>query len=86
MVYPGIRKLLYDVRLCRCAVLDDSRFFLCGIGTFYINRAGKNLSQSRKQVLERAKDELRDLFQNKETNVLTLGAVAFNTLVGFWAN
>jgi len=32
---------------------------------FYINRAGKNLSQSRKQVLERAKDELRALFQNK---------------------
>jgi hypothetical protein len=31
---------------------------------FYINRAGKNLSPSRKQVLERAKDELRDLFEN----------------------
>ena len=27
--------------------------------TFYINRAGKNLPQSRKEVLERAKDELR---------------------------
>ena len=32
---------------------------------FYVNRAGKNLSQSRKQTLARAKDELRDLFQNK---------------------
>jgi hypothetical protein len=32
---------------------------------FYINRAGKNLSQSRKQTLVRAKDELRNLFQNK---------------------
>ncbi|PYE88226.1 DUF3175 domain-containing protein [Phyllobacterium leguminum] len=26
---------------------------------FYINRAGKNLSSSRRQVLEEAKDELR---------------------------
>lgn len=29
---------------------------------FYINRAGKNLSASRKQVLERAKNELRKLY------------------------
>jgi hypothetical protein len=29
---------------------------------FYINRAGKNLPQSRKRVLKRAKDELRDVF------------------------
>src|SRR2546421_12605906 len=29
---------------------------------FYINRAGKNLPESRKQTLERAKDELRDVF------------------------
>jgi len=29
---------------------------------FYINRAGKNLSPNRKQVLERAKIELRRLF------------------------
>jgi translation initiation factor 2 alpha subunit (eIF-2alpha) len=29
---------------------------------FYINRAGKNLPKSRKQALERAKDQLRDLF------------------------
>ena len=29
---------------------------------FYINRAGKNLPKSRKQTLERAKDQLRDLF------------------------
>jgi hypothetical protein len=29
---------------------------------FYINRAGKNLPQKQKRVLERAKDELRDLF------------------------
>ncbi len=29
---------------------------------FYINRAGKNLSQKQKRVLERAKDELRDAF------------------------
>ncbi len=27
--------------------------------TFYINRAGKNLSADRKKVLEEAKDELR---------------------------
>jgi hypothetical protein len=30
--------------------------------TFYINRAGKNLPASRKQVLQRAKDELRKQF------------------------
>ena len=30
---------------------------------FYINRAGKNLSASRKRTLEKAKDELRELFQ-----------------------
>jgi len=29
---------------------------------FYINRAGKNLPKSRKQTLERAKNELRDVF------------------------
>src|SRR5881398_4252085 len=29
---------------------------------FYINRAGKNLPQRRKRTLERAKDELRDVF------------------------
>ena len=29
---------------------------------FYINRAGKNLDQEQKQVLERAKDELRHLY------------------------
>jgi hypothetical protein len=31
---------------------------------FYINRAGKNLPASRRQTLERAKAELRDLFEN----------------------
>lgn len=30
--------------------------------TFYLNRAGKNLSASRVQKLERAKDELRAAF------------------------
>ena len=30
--------------------------------TFYINRGGKNLPQSRKRVLERAKTELRHQF------------------------
>jgi Protein of unknown function (DUF3175) len=29
---------------------------------FYINRAGKNLSQRQKQILERTKDELREVF------------------------
>jgi Protein of unknown function (DUF3175) len=29
---------------------------------FYINRAGKNLPQKQKRVLERAKDALRDVF------------------------
>lgn len=32
---------------------------------FYINRAGKNLPQERKIVLERAKSELRKLFQKQ---------------------
>ena len=30
--------------------------------TFYINRAGKNLEASQKEVLEKAKDELRELY------------------------
>ena len=30
--------------------------------TFYINRAGRNLPASRKKVLEKAKDELRGLY------------------------
>jgi hypothetical protein len=29
---------------------------------FYINRAGRNLPKTRKRVLERAKDELREVF------------------------
>ena len=29
--------------------------------TFYVNRAGKNLSPTRKRILKRAKDELRKL-------------------------
>jgi hypothetical protein len=34
--------------------------------TFYINRAGKTLSASRRRTLEAAKDELRRLFKAKE--------------------
>jgi hypothetical protein len=33
--------------------------------TFYINRAGKDLSKARRDVLEQAKDELRDLFHKQ---------------------
>lgn len=33
---------------------------------FYMNRAGRNLPQSRKKVLERAKSELRRLFGKDE--------------------
>jgi hypothetical protein len=29
---------------------------------FYINRAGKNLPKTQKQILEHAKDELREVF------------------------
>ena len=32
---------------------------------FYINRAGKNLKASQKEVLEKAKDELRKAFGRK---------------------
>ena len=31
--------------------------------TFYINRAGKNLPQTRRHTLDRAKDELRKVFR-----------------------
>jgi hypothetical protein len=34
--------------------------------SFYINRAGKNLPEDRKAVLEAAKDELRRLFGRAE--------------------
>ena len=33
--------------------------------TFYINRAGKNLSATKRRKLERAKDELRKAFDRK---------------------
>jgi hypothetical protein len=33
---------------------------------FYMNRAGRNLPQSRKRILERAKSELRKLFGKKK--------------------
>jgi hypothetical protein len=35
--------------------------------TFYINRAGDNLSARQRKVLERAKPELRKLFGREET-------------------
>lgn len=34
--------------------------------TFYINRAGTNLSDAQRDVLERAKDELREVFGRSE--------------------
>lgn len=34
--------------------------------TFYINRAGHNLSAERKRVLEAAKDELRQVFHRDD--------------------
>lgn len=37
-----------------------------GMLTFYINRAGDNLSAKDKAKLERAKDELRALFDAKD--------------------
>lgn len=39
-----------------------------GMLTFYINRAGKNLSKSERTKLEKAKDELRGLFGKKKGN------------------
>ena len=36
--------------------------------TFYINRAGKQLSQRERARLERAKDELRDLYGRPRQN------------------
>ncbi len=32
---------------------------------FYINRAGKNLPETQKRTLERAKDTLREVFGRK---------------------
>ncbi len=34
--------------------------------TFYVNRAGKNLPADRREVLEKAKDELRRAFGREE--------------------
>lgn len=33
---------------------------------FYINRAGKNLPEARREILEKAKDELRKLYGREE--------------------
>lgn len=35
--------------------------------TFYINRAGHDLDEAQRTILERAKDELRDLFGKEPT-------------------
>jgi Protein of unknown function (DUF3175) len=35
--------------------------------TFYINRAGRDLDDKQRKVLERAKDELRELFGKEPT-------------------
>lgn len=35
--------------------------------TFYINRAGKNLPKQRRETLEQAKDELRELYGKKRS-------------------
>lgn len=37
-----------------------------GMLTFYINRAGDNLSAKQRHILEKAKDELRAAFSRKE--------------------
>jgi hypothetical protein len=37
--------------------------------TFYVNRAGKGLSDGRKRVLEQAKNELRSLYGREKTAV-----------------
>ncbi len=37
-----------------------------GMLTFYINRAGDNLTEADRTKLEKAKDELRALFDTKE--------------------
>lgn len=34
--------------------------------TFYINRAGSGLDEEQRKILERAKDELRDLFNKPD--------------------
>lgn len=36
--------------------------------TFYINRAGKNLPENRRKVLEKAKDELRRAYDRPAGN------------------
>lgn len=36
--------------------------------TFYINRAGKNLTRSQRRILERAKVSLRKAFHRKEAS------------------
>jgi hypothetical protein len=36
-----------------------------GMLNFYINRAGKDLPESRRDKLEKAKDELRELFHKE---------------------
>ncbi len=35
--------------------------------TFYINRAGETLPKERKEILERAKDKLRDLYHRTKS-------------------
>src|SRR5438876_994121 len=39
--------------------------------TFYINRAGKSLPEKQKKVLEKAKDELRKLYEREPKKATT---------------
>jgi hypothetical protein len=36
--------------------------------TFYINRAGRNISKSRRQILDQAKTSLRRMFHRDEAH------------------
>jgi hypothetical protein len=36
--------------------------------TFYINRAGRNISEPRRQILDRAKSSLRTMFHRDESH------------------
>ncbi|MBI2591862.1 DUF3175 domain-containing protein [Candidatus Saccharibacteria bacterium] len=57
----SIESMIFGSR-CSAKVLISKKLWTGLVLNFYINRAGKNLSASRKETLQQAKIELRRVF------------------------
>ena len=58
----SIKRSVEKVKECRTGSFQPAMSMI----NFYENRAGENLSASKKKILDRSKDELRKLLGRKE--------------------